>query len=126
MILNKKKAKVIVHTAKTYLGLPYSKTFDCVAFVREVYRTVGIEIPPLNPQTLPVELLLSNEQLEHHPVGHLLFLKDRQDPRTERTWTHVVIILGNGSCIHNSIFYGRKVIMTPLEEIYKRYAYVFI
>jgi cell wall-associated NlpC family hydrolase len=124
MILTKKKREIIVQTAKKYLDIPYSKTFDCIAFVREVYRAVGIEIPPLTAHTIPAALMLSNEDLKKHCVGHLLFLKDRADPRTERTWTHVVIILENNHCIHNSIFYGRKVVITALEEIRKRYEYV--
>ncbi len=123
MNLSIDKRNAILSIVKTYVGAPYSKEFDCVAFVRGVYRQVGIEVPKLRSFEPPKDFNLSKEQLENPPAGHILFLKDREDPRKHRAWTHVVIILDDKNCIHCSLFFGRKVVVTPLVEIYKRYDY---
>jgi hypothetical protein len=116
--------KIIIDTATSYLNHPYSKEFDCVKFVRKVYQTSGIIIPKLDPSPPPLEFNIQKEQLKNPPIGHIMFLKDREDPRKHRAWTHIVIINSKKSCIHCSLFFGRKVVITPLEEIFKKYDFV--
>ncbi|MBI2278937.1 MAG: C40 family peptidase [Candidatus Brennerbacteria bacterium] len=122
MELTKDQAKEVIETALSYVGHPYdSKEFNCVGFVRTVYRTIGIKISPLKSCAPPAELNLSAEQAKDLPVGHLMFLKDRDDPRKERSWTHVVIILTKETCIHCSLFFGRKVTISSFAEMYCKY-----
>ena len=111
----------ILSVATSYLGHPYSLEFDCIKFVRTVYKEIGIIIPKLYSYAPPREFNIIREQLLSPPIGHLMFLKDPKDPRKHRDWTHVVIIGVENTCIHCSIFFGEKVVITPLAEIFKTY-----
>jgi len=124
MNISKKQAERVVHVANSYVNTPYSNNFRCVDFVRRVYTEVGIVIPLLKNQPPPIELNIKIEELDNPPVGHLMFLRDRSDPRKYRIWTHVVIISENNTCIHCSIFYGNKVTVTKLPDIFQRYEFV--
>lgn len=119
MVLSTKQKRKIIQTALQYIGTPYSKEFDCIQFVRVVYKSAGIIVPKIFHLTPPPEEFnIKKRQLQRIPKGHLIFLKDRYDPRKERYWTHVVIALDNRRCIHNSIFYGsEKVTISNLGEI---------
>ncbi len=110
--------KIVAH-ARTYLGTAYTASFRCVDFVRLVYANFGIKIPKLRPCMPPRNLNVSLDQIDNLPLGHPLFLKDREDPRTKRAWTHVVIITGPDTCIHCSIFYGEVVVESSIQEMLK-------
>lgn len=114
----------ITKSALSYLGRPYSKDWRCVDFVRAVYQDAGMNIPPLMDYAPPPEFNIATEQLIEPPTGCLMFLKDRNDPRKKRAWTHVVIVLTTNTCIHCSIFYGNKVVISTFEEIFLRYDFV--
>ena len=51
----------------------------------------------------------------------MIFLKDRNDPRKERVWTHVAIILTKETCIHCSLFFGNKVVISSFKDMYAKY-----
>lgn len=123
MILTEAEIKKIILVAFSYLGHKYENGFDCIGFVRSVYRHIGIDVPLISGTIPPPkEFNITEDQLCNPPIGHTIFLKDRYDPRKERVWTHVVIVLPNSQCIHSSIFYGEKVSISDLREIMeKRY-----
>ncbi|MDB4983931.1 MAG: hypothetical protein JWM20_110 [Patescibacteria group bacterium] len=122
--LSKHDRDIVIETAMSYLEHPYSKEiFNCVTFVRAVYKSADIDIPLLNPGPPAFELNISRWQCDDPPVGHMIFLKDPLDPRKERAWTHIVIALENKTCIHCSLFFGRKVVISTLDEIFARYEF---
>jgi cell wall-associated NlpC family hydrolase len=121
MNLTREQVEIIISEAISNLGKPYSKDFDCVRFVRLVYEKAGIKIPLLKSHLPPNEWNISREQICDPPVGRLIFLKDPYDPRKNRSWTHVVIILTKQSCIHCSLFFGRRVVISTIGEILERY-----
>ena len=126
MIVTETQTKKIISVALSYLGHKYEHGFDCIGFVRNVYKHAGIDIPLISGTTFPPEEFnIMEDQLSNPPIGHLIFLKDRYDPRKERVWTHVVLTLSENECIHSSIFYGEKVSISNLQEIMeKRYDFV--
>lgn len=118
------QARDVVIAAKSMLGKRYAPDFRCVDFVRAVYEKIGITIPKILNMAPPKDFNIEARQLSHPPIGHIMFLRDRFDTRKHRIWTHVVIIIEGDACIHCSIFYGQKVVKTPLELLYKRYDFV--
>lgn len=123
MILTETEVKKIISIALSYYGRKYGEGLDCIGFVRKVYGHIGICIPPVFGELPPPkEFNITKDQLYDPLIGHIVFLKDRYDPRKERVWTHVVITLPNHQCIHSSIFSGEKVSISDLREIMeKRY-----
>lgn len=111
----------ILDAAWSLLGRPYADDFQCVDFVRAVYASADITIPRLTSGSPPEDFNIRKADLRNPPAGYIMFLKDRCDPRKERLWTHLVIILPLRTCIHCSLFYGEKVVITPLAEIFERY-----
>ena len=124
MKLTQEQVEIIISESISHIGRPYSNDFDCVKFIRIVYEKAGIEIPLLKSHLPPKELNISKEQITNPPVGHLMFLKDPCDPRKHRSWTHIVIILTKQSCVHCSLFFGRKVVISTFREIFERYNFV--
>ncbi len=124
MNLSDFESRRVVKIALSYLGTHRSQTFKCVDFVRKVYKEIGVVIPRLLSSSPPKEFNITREDLAKPPVGHLIFLKDRNDSRN-REWTHVAIILPDNYCIHCSFFYGEKVIIFSLKDLFeKRYDFV--
>lgn len=121
MKLNKDQIEEVLRTAVLYVNYPYSKDFSCVDFVRKVYSSIGIEIPKLKPYIPPEEFNITKEELNNPPAGHIIFFKDRTDSRKYRAWTHIGIIMPNHYCIHCSLFFGKKVIISSLSDMYKKY-----
>lgn len=103
----------IERIALTYLGRKYEPGFRCLDFVRCVYAEAGLTVFPVTRNVRP-------EELANPPVGHVLFLKHRQASK-ERRCTHAVIIISGGRCIHNSYYFGKKVVVTPLDQILSLY-----
>lgn len=124
MELNTEERAVVVSTALSYLGRPYNRKFQCIDFAREVYRTVGIEIPKLSgDRPVPQDINIRHDDLVNPPIGHMLFLR-RKGTRSTRLWTHAVIILPGSNCIHCSHFFGGKVVISSMGEILAFYDYV--
>lgn len=121
MQLTSDQVSKITKSALSYLDRPYFKDWRCVDFVRAVYQNAGINIPLLMDYAPPPEFNISSEQLNEPPTGYLMFLRDRNDPRKSRVWTHVVIVLTPATCIHCSIFYGNKVVISSFDDIFLRY-----
>ena len=120
MRLSRKQKRKITNIARMFLGRPYGEEFDCIEFIRAVYRSADVHIPKISPLAAPpYEFNIRKEELKNAPEGNIIFLKDRYDPRKERKWTHAVIALRHGQCIHNSIFYGSKVTISDIETIMK-------
>lgn len=120
MRLSGKQKRKIMNIARMFVGRPYSKEFDCIGFIRAVYTSADIHIPKISPLAAPpYEFNIRKEELKNVSEGSIIFLKDRYDPRKERKWTHVIIALRHGRCIHNSIFYGSKVTISDIETIMK-------
>lgn len=120
MNLTLKQQTQVVKTALTYLGTPYEKNFTCADFVRAVYREIEIEIPILSTAPVPQWMNITRDELEGLPVGHLMFLRHKKN-QGPRSWTHVVITLPERKCIHCSYFFGGKVVISSLVEIFEVY-----
>lgn len=106
----------IERIALKYLGRAYESRFRCLDFVRAVYAEMGMTIPPVRLNVKPVDLT-------NPPVGHVLFLRHKQAARKEG-YTHVAIIISGHRCIHNSYYFGKKVVITPLDELLACYEVV--
>ncbi len=122
MLLNQAQAEIVLANALNYLGSKYRPGFKCVDFVREVYRTAGVEIPLIGSDFPPNELIIPEEHLKDPPPGSLLFLRNKQEKR-DRVWSHVVLVLESQRCIHCSMFAG-EVIISSLEELLERYDFL--
>lgn len=108
---------MIVETALRYLGRPYDReNFKCFHFVREVYTLLGLKPPPLSEN-------LTVEQMLDPPIGHLLYLKHKEDTK-QRRWSHVAIVISKEEVIHNSLWFGEKVVISKLSEILELYTIV--
>ena len=117
-------SKRVVETALSFLGLPYSENFRCLDFVRTVFRQMNMNIPILHPNlSPPSDWNISETDINNPPPGHIMFLIDPNDSRKERAWTHAVIIVNPKDCIHCSIFFGREVIISPLDKIFEKYKF---
>ena len=124
MNLTRGKREAVVVLSTRHLGKKWSKNFNCLTFVREVYREVGVEIPLVYSHTLPPkDFSISVDNLNSWYEGDILFLK-RRGYAGERTWTHVGITLPGEKLIHCSEYFGGQVTITPKEEIFSFYHYV--
>ena len=124
MDLDVMQALRVTEIAQSYVGIPYIPyQFECVDFVREVYRHVGIEIPLLPKSAPPAEFNINAEQLAEPPIGYLMFLKNPKDRRL-RAWTHVAIILSKETCVHCSYYFGKRVVISTFEEVFQKYEFV--
>lgn len=104
----------IVAEALRYLGKEYDRShFNCLTFARLVYEKVGLKLPPIQLNITPL-------QLTDPPLGYVLYLKYKQSKSTGK-FTHVGILIGNRECIHCSYFFGGKVVITRLDELFGVY-----
>ena len=106
----------IEQVALKYLGRKYEKGFRCMDFVRLVYKEVGMTLPPVALNVKPADI-------SDPPVGHVLFLRHIYAP-SKIGYTHVGIIISGRRCIHNSYYFGGKVVVTPLDELLQWYKVV--
>lgn len=125
MIHTEETGRRIVEIAHTYLGQPFDiKDFDCVYFIKAVYQKVGIEIPRFWAKDYPPQdFNLTPEELLQMPLGSTLFLK-RKATTVVRPWTHMVLIASPTHFIHNSRFFGHKVVLTPKDVVLEYYYHV--
>ena len=110
MSLTKKQAQRIEKIALRYLGRKYRSRFRCQDFVCAVYREVGISVPTRRHN-------VTREQLKNPPLGYVIYLKHKRE--REKPSTHMGIIVSGKRCIHNSYYFGKWVVITPLEELFK-------
>lgn len=122
MNLSSHQQAIIVATAQNYIGrsFNYSK-FNCVHFVREVYRTAGITLPILSPTDYPpLDFYLSENELALMPIGHAVFFK-RRAAATRRIWTHIAIVYSTNEFIHCSRYVGYGVGTVTVEQMFSIY-----
>lgn len=122
MILSKDQSSCIVEIAYSYLGYPFDwKTFNCMHFVRKVYREVGIELPLIYKKIpLPFEFQLSESEFCLMPIGHIVFFK-RRGSEADRLWTHVAIIANLTELIHCTRHLGNGVVVTSRDRFLNVY-----
>ena len=113
MELAEEQGKQIEEVALSYLGREYRIDFNCRDFVEMVYSQVGMPMPLRR-------LNITREELENPPVGHIIFLRHKGAPR-HKVSTHVGIIISGKRCIHNSYYFGKQVVVTSFEELFKVY-----
>ncbi len=113
----------IATVAYQYLGRPYDfKTFDCVHFVIDVYRDVGITIPVFGGKGFPPrDFHLSVDEFTRMPLGRIAFFK-RKLNTNGRIWTHAAIIVSPYELIHCSKHFGGVVTVTEKTEFMEIYA----
>ena len=121
VLLDEERDKV-VQTALSFLERAYARDFRCTDFVRQVYwKALGIEVPKFGKHAPPREFNITAREVRSPKPGSIIFLKDRYDPRKERSWTHVVIALPDNTCIHCSLFAGDVRISSLAALMAERY-----
>ena len=122
MILSEALSRQIIAVTQKYVGRFFDwDTFNCVHFVREVYREVGIELPRLVRGKLPPQdFHLSKERFESMPLGHSVFFR-RRTSISDRSWTHVAIIAGRDQLVHCTRHLGNGVSISSTLEFLNVY-----
>jgi len=105
-------SEAIVRSALGLLGRPYTDDWRCIQFVREVYISVGLTVPPLAYN-------LTKEDLARPPAGHVLYLI-RPSQIERKRWSHVGIVLPQCRLIHASQQHG-MVVIEPIKQVLERY-----
>jgi len=108
----------LIKQAKNYLGTPYKwggttkDGIDCSAFVQNVYKSIGINLPRTSKQQYKY---IANNRVNSKQTGDLVFFKKG------REISHVAIYIGDNKIIHASSKKG--VIIQDLDNYYlqKRY-----
>lgn len=122
MVLSLEMSTNIIHAARRYIGKSYNfKTFDCIHFILNVYRGVGIQVDRFGGQGYPPENLHLNDiDFDKMPLGHSVFFK-RKASMKDRLWTHAAIIISPHELIHCSRHFGNQVIITPKIDFMETY-----
>lgn len=102
----------IVLVALLFINTPRTESFNCWAFVRHVFRLARIKECKYFKN-------ISKKEAENPPFGEVIFLLEK-GVRNKR-WSHVVITLPFGYVVHMSYYWGMKVTITPLSEIWDLY-----
>lgn len=123
MILTPDVSRRIITVAQGYLNRSFDyHNFNCIHFVREVYGLVGITLPLINREGLPpAKFHLSEIEFRKMLLGHSVFFR-RKSSMSPRLWTHVAIIFSESELIHCSLFFGKKVVVTSVDEFFKIYS----
>ncbi len=97
------QANAVDIVASTFLGVKYrfggtntTIGFDCSAFVRHVFKEVGVELPRTVAEQFLYGVKVVKEELI---VGDLVFFSKSSKRKTP---THVGIYIGDGNFIHAS------------------------
>jgi hypothetical protein len=99
-----------------FLNTPRRPNFKCGHFVKHVFKTARIA-PWVKWKNI------SENQKTSPPFGECIFLLEKSI--TTKLWSHVGIALPFGYMIHMSYYWGCKVTITHLSEIWKRYDLAF-
>jgi hypothetical protein len=102
----------IVFISLLFLGTRRSPTFKCFDFVKYVFRAARIREHDSFVNIDP-------GHRNHPPAGTVIFLLEKGVRR--KKWSHVGIALPFGYMIHMSYYWGKKVTITSLREIWNRY-----
>lgn len=111
----------IVSVALAHLGLKRTETFKCHHFVFRVFDRVSITLPLVPGESLPDTLRVSRQAIENGriPLGHPIFFIDTREQ--EQPWHHVGILLSDQRLVHNTHHFGKRVAVTPLSKMWRRY-----
>ena len=125
MIIPKNLSHIIVNISISYLDTPFDlERFNCVHFVRKVYKTVGVTLPLLCGHDFPPkEFHLTEQEFNLMPVGHSVFFRRKLSP-SNRVWTHVAIIISDSQLIHCTRHCGMGVVCTEKKEFLEIYSLV--
>ena len=106
--------ELILKEAESMLGKPYlNKSFNCVHFVVEVCKKIGIP-PPLMEENLQLPLT-SND------IGSVILLDKKTKPsKSRKRFTHCGIVHTDG-LIHCSYYFGKCVSITPWDKVFDFY-----
>ncbi len=119
--VKKVSTKKLVKDAKRWLGIKYryggntKRGIDCSAFVKNVYKKNGKNLPRTSRQQAKVGKAVSKKNLR---VGDLVFFA-----KYKKRITHVGIYLGNDKFVHASSG-AKKVTISRLSKAYYRKHYV--
>ncbi len=106
-----KIAPQLVEFAKSFVGKDYSYLdFNCAHFIRMVYGKFNIPIL-VNATIEPI--VNFNDSSE---VGKMVLLKHRKYQSR-----HMAIYIGENQVIHNSFYFGKKVVVSNLGDVLKVY-----
>jgi hypothetical protein len=99
----------ILHTAKSFIGIPYLwggtsvKGFDCSGFTKTVYFLNGLILPRDASQQVRIGTTVETSNgFENLLPGDLLFFGSKGDTNKKERISHVAIYLGNKEFIHAS------------------------
>jgi peptidoglycan endopeptidase LytE len=119
------KAKQIIKTGKSFLGIPYvfgapagrTDIFDCSSFVQYVYAVHGIHLPRNSRQQFTVGRRIPISSLKK---GDLLFFTThcRSKKKGIKRIGHVAIYIGNNYILHTSRV-EKKVAIASLTPYWK-------
>lgn len=118
-MLSIKERERILEIASSLIHTPRTKTFKCADFVRLVYRNAVDRSPPPLSHNLTYNDLEQNRR-DGSFVGYVIYLK-RKSKKSNRAWSHIVILFDKENVIHNSYYFGRCVTLTPIDEILSIY-----
>jgi len=107
------RLKIVIFSL-TYLNKKRTKDFKCCTFVKDVYRKSCVS---------ELDSPIKNEFRDNFPFGYSILLKEKKSKKKSE-WSHIVISLPFGFVIHNSIYFGKKVSITPMSKIRERYKIV--
>lgn len=111
LIKVEENALQIVEFAKSLLGTRYSyQNFNCSHFVQLVYGKFDI------PMMQEVCFETITDFNDPSAIGKLILLV-----HSKYRSKHTAIYIGNHQVIHNSFYFGRKVVITSLEDLLKVY-----
>jgi len=102
----------IILVSFLFLGTSRRSDFKCFDFVKKVFKIA--KIPECDNF-----VNISAEQKENPPFGIPIFLLEKRS--SNKRWSHVGIAIPFGYLLHMSLYWGKKVTITPLAEIWKRY-----
>ncbi len=119
-LLNEKQVNELIVKTIEKIGSKYPKGYKCDSFVKDAYKTIGIDcIFDYCP------VLLLEDIFKKQWVGYPCFLKRKKTLYQERRYTHIGIIAPNYSILHYSRrmndLLSYEVLLTPYEEIFEIY-----
>ncbi len=116
--LNKARNITLESEARKWIGTPYKwggisrRGVDCSAFVQNVYKNIGVNLPRTAHQQFESSLIVNRSSRK---AGDLIFFK-KNGKSSRGNVTHVGIYLGNGKLIHSSTKKG--VIIQDVDNSY--------
>lgn len=117
--ITKQQVDLILKIGLAKIGQKYEKGFNCITFVSEIYKEVGISFDFSEHPRLSIEDIYKNEF-----IGYLCFLKHKKHGQ-EKRFTHIGIIAPSHHLLHYSRYFGepniREVFLTSFDKIFEVY-----